>query len=93
MTTPRGAGESGYRDEQPPDFDFERLTRFMSYGFFMAPLQYYWFKFLSRTFPLTKSRATVPAFQRVAVDQFIFAPFGSSPSPFFVLTFFFTDKN
>ena len=69
-------GELGYPDEQPPEFDFERLIRFMSYGFFMAPIQFHWFKFLSRTFPLTKARATVPALQRVGVDQFIFAPFG-----------------
>jgi len=60
----------------PPPFDFERLTRFMAYGFAMAPLQFRWFKFLSSTFPITKTSAFVPAMKRVAFDQLIFAPFG-----------------
>lgn len=60
----------------PPPFDFERLTRFMAYGFGMAPLQYKWFSFLSRAFPITKTSAFVPAMKRVAFDQLIFAPFG-----------------
>jgi hypothetical protein len=61
----------------PPPFDFERLTRFMSYGFLMAPLQHKWFGFLSRTFPTTKSAALVPALKRMALDQFLFAPAGT----------------
>ena len=60
----------------PPAFDFERLTRFMAYGFCMAPLQFRWFKFLERIFPITKANAFGPAMKRVAFDQFIFAPFG-----------------
>jgi hypothetical protein len=60
----------------PPPFDFERLTRFMAYGFLMAPLQHKWFSFLSRTFPVSKASAFVPALKRVAFDQFLFAPFG-----------------
>ena len=60
----------------PPPFDFERLTRFMAYGFIMSPLQFHWFGFLSRAFPITKSAATLPALKRVACDQLIFAPFG-----------------
>ncbi|WKT50301.1 Mpv17/PMP22 [Fusarium oxysporum f. sp. vasinfectum] len=36
----------------PPPFDFERLTRFMAYGFCMAPVQFKWFRFLERVFPL-----------------------------------------
>jgi hypothetical protein len=60
----------------PPPFDFERLTRFMAYGFLMAPVQHKWFGFLSRTFPVTKSAAMVPALKRVAFDQFLFAPIG-----------------
>lgn len=60
----------------PPPFDFERLTRFIAYGFAMAPLQFRWFKFLSTAFPLTKSSAFVPAIKRVAFDQLVFAPFG-----------------
>lgn len=62
----------------PPPFDFERLARFMGYGFLMAPVQYQWFKFLSRSFPITKTSAFAPAMKRVAFDQFIFAPFGKS---------------
>lgn len=60
----------------PPPFDFERLTRFMSYGFLMAPLQHKWFGFLSYMFPLTKSAATLAALKRVTFDQLIFAPIG-----------------
>jgi hypothetical protein len=58
----------------PPPFDFERLTRFMAYGFLMAPIQHKWYSFLSRTFPFTKTSGTVPALKRVAFDQLIFAP-------------------
>ncbi|KAL2018679.1 hypothetical protein VTK56DRAFT_514 [Thermocarpiscus australiensis] len=60
----------------PPPFDFERLTRFMAYGFFMAPVQFRWFKFLERCFPISKASAFLPAMKRVAFDQLIFAPFG-----------------
>lgn len=62
----------------PPSFDFERLTRFMSYGFIISPVQFQWFAFLSRAFPITKERATLPAFERVAFDQLIFAPIGKT---------------
>ena len=59
----------------PAPFDFERLTRFMAYGFIMSPVQFHWFAFLSRSFPVAKgASATVPAFKRVACDQLIFAP-------------------
>ena len=60
----------------PPPFDFERLTRFMAYGFLMAPIQFKWFKFLSRAFPITKSSGLGPAMKMVAFDQLIFAPVG-----------------
>ncbi|KAI0018405.1 Mpv17 [Xylariomycetidae sp. FL0641] len=60
----------------PPPFDFERLTRFMAYGFAMAPVQFKWFSFLSRVFPITKGNAFAPAMKRVAMDQLVFAPFG-----------------
>lgn len=63
----------------PPPFDFERLTRFMAYGFLMAPVQHKWFSFLSRAFPVTKASGTVPALKRVAFDQLIFAPCGRFP--------------
>jgi len=62
----------------PPPFDFERLTRFMAYGFLMAPIQFQWFGALSRWFPITKASGTVPALKRVAMDQLIFAPIGLS---------------
>ena len=67
-----------HRTPGPPPFDFERLTRFMSYGFIMSPVQFQWFAFLSRAFPITKQSATVPALQRVCFDQLIFAPIGKS---------------
>jgi protein Mpv17 len=60
----------------PPPFDFERLTRFMGYGFLMAPIQFKWFQFLSRTFPITKSSGLGAALKMVAFDQLIFAPVG-----------------
>ncbi|KAH6971003.1 hypothetical protein BKA56DRAFT_595739 [Ilyonectria sp. MPI-CAGE-AT-0026] len=60
----------------PPTFDFERLTRFMAYGFCMAPVQFKWFRFLERIFPISKTSAFGPAMKRVAFDQLIFAPFG-----------------
>ncbi len=62
----------------PPPFDFERLTRFMSYGFAMAPVQFKWFQFLSRQFPMTKSSGLGPAINMVAMDQLLFAPCGTS---------------
>lgn len=61
----------------PPPFDFERLVRFMSYGFMMAPVQHKWFGFLAKTFPVTKLDGTLPALKRVAFDQFLFAPIGT----------------
>lgn len=63
-------------DDLPPPFDFERLTRFMAYGFIMAPVQHKWFSLLNKTFPITKESALSPALKRVAFDQFLFAPFG-----------------
>lgn len=77
---PPALGELGTGKGRPPAFDFERLTRFMAFGFFMAPLQFQWFKFLSRAFPLTKESATAPALKRVAADQLMFAPFGELSS-------------
>lgn len=60
----------------PPPFDFERLTRFMAYGFLWAPIQHKWFSFLEHTFPLVSGKATGSALRRVAMDQLIFAPIG-----------------
>ncbi|KAI9825495.1 MAG: hypothetical protein M1826_006991 [Phylliscum demangeonii] len=60
----------------PPPFDFERLTRFMAYGFIMAPVQFKWFQLLSRAFPVTKAAGLAPALKRVAFDQLVFAPAG-----------------
>ena len=61
----------------PPPFDFERLTRFMAYGFCMAPIQFRWFSLLERTFPIGKGAGSlVPVLKRVAFDQLVFAPFG-----------------
>lgn len=73
---PPALGEWTHAGREPPAFDFERLTRFITYGFVMAPIQFQWFKFLSRVFPITKRAATVPAMKRVAMDQLVFAPFG-----------------
>ena len=42
----------------------------------MAPVQYQWFGALSRWFPITKIRAVIPAMERVAMDQLVFAPIG-----------------
>jgi protein Mpv17 len=59
----------------PSPFDFERLVRFMAYGFGMAPLQFRWFRFLEVSFPITKESTWGPTMTRVACDQFIMAPF------------------
>ena len=64
--------------DQPSPFDFERLTRFMAYGFIMSPVQFHWFGLLSRAFPVTKGAGMTPVFKRTACDQLIFAPFGLS---------------
>lgn len=90
---PPAVGELGYAKNLPAPFDFERLTRFMSYGFLMAPIQFQWFGFLSRTFPLTKKNPTIPALKRVAADQFLFAPFGTNPHcAYKVVMLFITDS-
>lgn len=60
----------------PPPFDFERLIRFMGYGFMMAPVQHKWFGLLHKLFPIENGKGTANAFRRVAFDQFIFAPIG-----------------
>ena len=65
------------RHSLPPPFDFERLTRFMSYGFLMAPVQFKWFQFLTRVFPMSKGAGSTPALKRVAFDQLIMAPVGT----------------
>ena len=62
----------------PQPFDFERLTRFMSYGFLMAPIQFLWFGRLTKWFPITSKSGTIPALKRVAMDQLVFAPVGLS---------------
>ena len=66
------------RHPGPQPFDFERLTRFMSYGFLMAPIQFLWYGRLTKWFPMTAKSGTVPALKRVAMDQLIFAPIGLS---------------
>ncbi|EWC48376.1 hypothetical protein DRE_02145 [Drechslerella stenobrocha 248] len=61
----------------PPPFEFDRLARFAFWGFLMAPLQFTWFKFLGKTFPISPHSAAIgPALKRVACDQLIFAPVG-----------------
>jgi len=60
----------------PPPFDFERLARFMFYGFMMTPLQFRWYGALSHWFPLGVKSPGVQSIKRVAVDQFCFAPVG-----------------
>ena len=65
----------------PPPFDFERLTRFMAYGFIMSPLQYHWFAFLSKSFPITKTAGFSAVSKRVACDQLMFSPVGMQKIP------------
>lgn len=65
----------------PPPFDFERLVRFMAYGFIMAPIQHRWFGFLERTFPIVAGKGTTNALRRVAFDQLLFAPCGMLSGP------------
>ncbi|KAJ9482842.1 hypothetical protein VN97_g10579 [Penicillium thymicola] len=60
----------------PVSFNFERVTRFIAFGFLMAPIQLKWFGFLARTLPLTLKHSTVPDLKRVVLDQLMFAPVG-----------------
>lgn len=61
----------------PPPFDFERLVRFMAYGFIMSPVQYQWFAFLGRAFPIAKGAGGFgQVLKRTACDQLVMAPFG-----------------
>lgn len=60
----------------PQPFDFERLTRFMSYGFIMTPIQFKWFGLLTKWFPITAGSANIPVLKRVACDQLGFGPAG-----------------
>lgn len=66
----------------PARFDPDRLARFVFYGFAFAPVQYKWFAFLSRTFPLvptlSPAKSFVPVLKRVALDQTVLAPLGKS---------------
>jgi len=64
------------RTSGPQPFDFERLTRFMTYPFIMAPLQFLWFGRLTKWFPIGPKNGTTQALKRVAMDQLIFAPVG-----------------
>lgn len=64
-------------DKLPPPFDFERLTRFMAYPFIMGPVQFKWFGFLSKNFPIPPGGGMKAPLQRCALDQLIFSPFGT----------------
>lgn len=70
----------------PPPFDFQRLARFMAYGFIIAPVQFKWLQFLQRSFPFdaaaaaaagtSSAAALTPVLKRVALDQLVFSPIG-----------------
>lgn len=45
----------------------------------MAPVQFKWFQFLSRAFPITKTAGFSPVMKRVSLDQLIMAPTGQRP--------------
>lgn len=53
-------------------FDYERLARFVCYGFFAAVLQFKWFAWLEDTFPIAGHSALV---KRLFADQLFYAPF------------------
>jgi hypothetical protein len=48
----------------------------MSYGFIMAPIQFWWFGRLTKWFPIGPKNGNVQALKRVAMDQLIFCPLG-----------------
>jgi protein Mpv17 len=58
----------------PPHFDFERLIRYMAWGFLMAPLQLAWFAWLSEAFPMREDNKTSATLWRVLFDQILFSP-------------------
>lgn len=55
-------------------FDFERLVRYMAWGFLMAPGQLKWFAYLSESFPITTTNQTLAVMWRVLLDQLVFSP-------------------
>lgn len=53
-------------------FDYERLSRFLCYGFVSAVLQFKWFMWLEDTFPIAGHAAVL---KRLVADQSFYAPF------------------
>ncbi|CCG81558.1 Putative uncharacterized protein [Taphrina deformans PYCC 5710] len=53
-------------------FDYERLARFVCYGYVSAILQFKWFAWLEDTFPIAGHSALV---KRLLADQLFYAPF------------------
>lgn len=52
--------------------DFERLARFICYGFLAAVVQFKWFAWLDESFPIAGHSAL---FKRLLADQLFYAPF------------------
>lgn len=53
-------------------FDFERLARFLCYGFLSAVLQFQWFAWLDDALPIAGHSALI---KRLLADQLFWAPF------------------
>lgn len=68
--------------------DYGRATRFTIFGGVMvAPILHYWYGYLAIKFPMKAGQnVLIPAIQRLALDQGLFAPFIVPFSMFSLLT-------
>ncbi|KTW30067.1 uncharacterized protein T551_02011 [Pneumocystis jirovecii RU7] len=57
-------------------FSFSQLIRFMSYSFFMTPIQHWWYSFLGQLTLNSRTSDTIELVKRILMDQFLFAPIG-----------------
>ncbi|KAG0133756.1 hypothetical protein HOY82DRAFT_516885 [Tuber indicum] len=71
------------RSSRPPQFDWNRLIRFASWGCIIAPFQFTWLRFLARRYPISRGEGGgggggvgVLLVKRVGLDQAVFAPVG-----------------
>ncbi|CCJ31471.1 unnamed protein product [Pneumocystis jirovecii] len=55
-------------------FSFSQLIRFMSYSFFMTPIQHWWYSFLGQLTLNSRTSDTIELVKRILMDQFLFAP-------------------
>lgn len=55
-------------------FDYDRMVRFLGWGFIMAPVQLEWFAYLGQVFPITENNQTAMSICRMLCDQILWSP-------------------